>query len=80
VKGALEYKNGKPRSEDRVLNVLIDLFESFLKLKTFYDKLMGFENELISDCASGKCFEAGQYAGKVANLRKDIEELMTCLG
>lgn len=45
------------------------------KLEAFYEKLMAFENELIADCGQGRSFEAGIYAGKVANLRKELEKI-----
>jgi hypothetical protein len=45
-------------------------------LKAFYGKLMALENELIADCGQGRSFEAGSYAGKVANLRKELEKIM----
>jgi len=58
-------------------DVIIRLLNQKESLKTFYDKLMAFENQLIADCGQGKSFEAGNYAGVVANLRKDLEPLLS---
>jgi arsenate reductase-like glutaredoxin family protein len=71
VKGKLELANGKPRSEDAVLNKLVDFFESFPSKE---------ELENILKILEGNVEEYDIPYVPGCNTMKKMLEMAKCLG